>query len=122
MVTVIAAALAIGFAELYAEAVLIEARTRQPVGRRGVAHIARESSWVVFGAGFPALFFLIAVVGAIHLHTAIVLSKWSGLALILSYGFLAARLAGFDRGRSAIRAAAVGLIGVALIVLKAFLH
>ena len=52
----------------------------------------------------------------------ITLSKWSGLGLIGGYGFLAARLAGSGVARSLVHAAAVGLVGGALIGLKAVLH
>jgi hypothetical protein len=121
-VAVVATAVAVGLAEVYSDAVAHEARTRRPVDRGRLWGLARESAPVVFGAGFPAVFFVLAAAGLLGLDTAFSLSKWSGLALICGYGFLAARLAGSPLGRSFAHAAAVGSIGAALILLKALLH
>ena len=121
-VLVAATALAIGFAELYSEAVSAEASTRHPVRRPELRRMARDAAAVVFGAGFPAIYFLMAALGMMSAHTAVVWSKWSGLALICGYGYFAARLAGFGIAGAALRAGIVSLIGVALIVIKALLH
>ncbi len=118
----VGSAIAIGLAELYSEAVSLEARSRRPVGRRELRPLAGESAAVIAGAGFPALFFVLAAPDAISLHLAFTLAKWSGLGLICGYGFLAARLAGATLGRGLAHGAAVGLIGGALIALKAVLH
>jgi hypothetical protein len=115
-------ALAVGLAELYSEVVSLEARTRSPVTRSQLRTMAGESLAVIFGAGFPAVFFLLAATGAIERHTAFVLSKWSGLGLIFGYGFLAARLSGSRPRRALVHAVAVGAVGGALIALKAVLH
>lgn len=115
-------AFAIGLAELYSEALSTEARTRRPVHRSELRAMSLEAVAVVIGAGFPAVFFVLAAIGATDVHAAFTLSKWSGLALICGYGFLAARLAGSTVGRGLAHSAAVGLIGGALIALKAILH
>jgi hypothetical protein len=119
---VIGTALAIGLAELYAEAVSTEARTRQPVHRAELLKMAGEASAVVVGAGFPAVFFLIAAIGLIDTHAAFTLSKWGGLTLICGYGFLAGRLAGSSVWRALWHAALIGVIGVLLIAGKSLLH
>jgi hypothetical protein len=115
-------AIAVGLAELYSEIVSTEARTRRRLERGQLRMMAGDGLAVVFGAGFPAVFFVLAAAGAISTGTAFTLSKWSGLGLIGAYGFLAARLAGAGVARSLLHAAAVGLIAGALIALKAFLH
>jgi hypothetical protein len=115
-------AVAVGLAEMYSEVVSVETRTRRPVDRSTLGAIAGESVAVVFGAGFPALFFILAAVGVMDRHLAFVLSKWTGLGLICGYGFLAARLSGSGSGRALVHAAAVGAVGGALIALKAVLH
>jgi hypothetical protein len=115
-------AIAVGLAEMYSEIVSVEARTRRPVDRSTVGEIAGESVAVVFGAAFPAIFFILAAAGIMDRHLAFVLSKWTGLGLICGYGFLAARLSGSGNGRALVHAAAVGAIGGALIALKAVLH
>lgn len=115
-------AIAIGLAELYSEAVSLEARTRRPVTARQLRPLAGESVAVMVGAGFPALFFILAALDVIDLDLAFALAKWSGLGLICGYGFLAARLAGATLRGGLAHGAAVGLIGGALIALKAVLH
>jgi hypothetical protein len=83
---------------------------------------AREAYPVVFGAGFPAVFFVLAAVGAMGLSLAFTLSKWTGLGLICLYGLLAGRLSGSGWVVSILHALAVAAIGGFLIVLKALLH
>jgi hypothetical protein len=119
---VVGTALAVGLAEVYSEVIAAEARTRHAIGKAHMRAIAGESLAVVFGASFPAVFFLLAATGAIDVDLAFTLSKWSGLGLICGYGFLAARLAGWGFVGALARAALVGLVGGALIALKALLH
>lgn len=115
-------ALAIALAELYSELVATEARTRTRVTLEQVRHAGADSAAVAFGAGFPAVFFVLAAANVVSVELAFTLSKWTGLALICGYGFVAARLAGAALGRALLHSAAVGAIGGALIVLKALLH
>jgi hypothetical protein len=115
-------ALAVGLAELYAEVVAAEARTRHPVPRNEMRAMAVHALAVVFGAGFPAVFFVLAAASVVDLQLAFALSKWSGLGLICSYGFLAARLAGAGIARAVLHSAAVGAIGGFLIALKSLFH
>jgi hypothetical protein len=120
--TVGAAALAVGLAEAYSEIVGEEARTRRPVLRDRVRVLVMDGAAVTFGAGFPALFFVLAAAGAMDTDLAFTLSKWTGVGLISAYGFLAARLSGSRLGGALLHAGAVGGIGVALIALKALVH
>src|SRR3954470_8929771 len=84
---VIGTAVAVGLAEAYSELVGVEVRTRRRLRAAQVRATLAEGGAVAFGAGFPALFFLLASVGAIDLQLAFNLSKWSGLALLCAYGF-----------------------------------
>ena len=118
----IATGVAIGLAELYADFVSTEARTRRRVARADLAEMVREASAVVFGAGFPAIFFVLAAAGVLSIDHAFTFAKWSGIGLIAGYGYLAARLAGAPHTHSAARGLAIGLVGAALIALKALLH
>ena len=120
--TVAGAALAVGLAEAYSEIVGTEARTRRPVHRASVRALVLEAASVTLGAGFPALFFVLAAAGAIDIDLAFTLSKWTGVGLISAYGFLAGRLSGSGLGGAILHAAAVGGIGAALIGLKALVH
>ena len=114
--------MAVGLAELYSEVIAREARQRATVEAAGLRELAGEALAVVAGAGFPAVFFLLAAVGAFDVHTAFALSKWSGVALLGGYAFLGARLAGLGVGRSLAHAAAIGALGGTLIAAKALVH
>jgi hypothetical protein len=117
-----ATAVTIGLTELYSEAISLEARTRAPLDRHQLRSVTGEAIAVTGGAGFPALFFVLAALGAFDLDLAFRLARWSGLALIGGYAFLAARLAGASVARGLLHAAALGLLAGGLIALKAVLH
>jgi hypothetical protein len=119
---IIGTAVAVGLAEVYSEVVGREARTRRPAGWAGVREALGEAGPVILGAGFPAIFFILAAAGAIDLDLAFTLSRWTGLGLICGYGYLAGRLSGSGPFAALLHAAAVGAIGGALIALKSIVH
>jgi hypothetical protein len=120
--SLIGTAVAVGLAEAYSEIVAAEARTRQPVHRDRVRHVVAEAGAVVFGAAFPAVFFLLAAIGVMEVRTAFRVATWTGLALIVAYGYFGARLSGSGVGAAILKSLAVGAIGGILIALKALLH
>jgi hypothetical protein len=115
-------AVAVGLAEVYSEYLGAEARTRRPVEARQVRQLLVEAAAVTFGAGFPAVFFVLAAAGVLDIDVAFRLAKWSGLGLICAYAFVAARLSGAGLARAVIHAAVLGVVGGALIALKSLLH
>jgi hypothetical protein len=121
-VTLLATAIAVALAELYSEIVGTEVQTRARVGREQILDMLDEIGAVAFGVAFPSLFFLLAALDAIDLDAAFAIAKWSGLGLIVAYGFAAARLTGDTVPRSLRRAAIAGLVAAFLIVIKALLH
>ena len=118
----IASAVAVGLAEVYSEFVGTEAHTQRHLRPAEVRTLLLDAGAVTLGAAFPAVFFLLAGLDVLTLDTAFDLAKWTGLGLISTYGFLAARLAGSGPGVALLHAAAVGAIGGVLIGLKAVLH
>jgi hypothetical protein len=120
--TLLGTALAVGLAELYSEVVGAEIRTRRRVERGHFREIATDVAAVAFGISFPAVFFLLSVVGAMQVGTAFELAKWSGLGLIGFYGYCAGRLSGMGLPAALVQAAAVAAIGGFLIGLKALIH
>lgn len=118
----IGTALAVALAEIYSEFVGTEARTRRPVARTQLRELLADGGAVTFGAGFPAVFFVIAAAGVLDVDAAFLLAKWTGLGLICMYAFLAARLSGYRLAGALIHAALLGAIGGALIAIKALLH
>ena len=105
----VGSAVAVGLAEAYSEFVGTEAHSRRHVRRAEVRQLLVDSAAVTVGAAFPALFFVLAALDVIVLDTAFQLAKWSGVALICTYGFLAARLAGSRPGVALLHAATVGI-------------
>lgn len=119
---ILATAVMIGLAELFSEAIVAPARTKQMLAVSHVRTLARDALAVTIGAGFPAIYFLLAALGVIDDGTAFRLAKWTGLALVCSYAYLAARLSGATPGRALSHATAAGAVGFALIELKSQLH
>jgi hypothetical protein len=119
---IVGTAVAVGLAELYSDVIGAEARNRRALDRAQLRASAEDVAAVTAGAGFPAVFFILAAAGAFDLDTAFTLAEWTGLGLLCGYGYLAARLAGSSAWRALLHAAAVGAIGGGLIVLKALLH
>jgi hypothetical protein len=115
-------AVAVGLAEAYSEVVGLETRMRRRISPAEVRHILDDVLAVMFGIVFPDVFFALSAVGAMSLDTAFSLAKWSGLGLIVFYGFCAARLSGKSLAGAFLRGAAVGAIGAFLIALKALVH
>jgi len=120
--TILTTAVAVGLAELYSELVGARVRLQGPVPPEHRGAIAADVGAVMAGAGFPAVFFLLAALGVLELDTAFTIAKWSGLGLIALYGFWAARLGGASHRRSVVHAGAVALIGAFVIALKALVH
>ena len=115
-------AIAVGLAEVYSEVVGTETSTRRPVTRAELHSMVEDAAAVGFGVAFPAVFFLLAALGVGELAGAFTLAKWTTLGLIGFYGYWAARFAGQSRPRAVVKGALVALVGLALIVLKSFVH
>ncbi|HEY7454929.1 MAG TPA: hypothetical protein VH683_10205 [Thermoleophilaceae bacterium] len=122
VVSLVATAIAVGLAELYSDVVGTETRTRARVEREQLAEMLGDIGAVMIGVAFPAIFFLLAVIGVFDVDTAFTVAKWSGLALITAYGYIAARFTGATALGAVRRAGIAGLIAAFLIVIKALLH
>jgi VIT1/CCC1 family predicted Fe2+/Mn2+ transporter len=120
--TLLGTAVAVGLAEIFSAFVGIETRMRRHVRAAELRYTASDAAAVAFGIAFPVVFFVLAAADAIEEQTAFTLAKWSGVGLLVFYGFAAARLAGERLLASAVRGLAAGLIGAFLIGLKALLH
>jgi hypothetical protein len=119
---VVATAIAMALAEVFSEFIGIETRERRHVGGREIPALLADAGAVAVGAGFPAVFFLLAALKLIELDTAFAIAKWSGLALIFAYAWAASRLAGSSVAKATVHASGVGAIGLVLIAVKALLH
>jgi hypothetical protein len=120
--TLVGTGVAVGLAEFYSEFLGTEITTRRRVDRAGFREIGANVVAVVFGASFPATFFVLAAAGVFEVDTAFELAKWSGLPLTAFYGLCAARLRGEGWPGALFQAAMVALIGAFLIGLKALVH
>ena len=120
--TLVGSALAVGLAEAYSELVAADVRTHRPTDASRIREVLGETAAVVFGAAFPAVFFIVAAAGAIAVDTAFTLARWSGLGLIVAYGYLGARLSGSRVAVALAKAAAVGSAGGIVILIKSLPH
>jgi hypothetical protein len=120
--TLLGTAVAVGLAELYSELVGFETTRHRKADSKELRHLGIDVAAVGFGISFPAVFFLLAAFESVEEETAFTLAKWTGLGLIGVYGFAGARLSGAGLAVALLQAAAVALIGAALIALKAIVH
>jgi hypothetical protein len=120
--TLLGTALAVALAELYSELVGLQVRGhRRAIGAER-RHLLADIGAVIFGVAFPAVFFLLAAMGAFDDDAAFTIAKWTGLGLIGFYGFVGARVSGSSLLVSLAQASAVAIIGGLLIALKALVH
>jgi hypothetical protein len=115
-------AVAVGLAEVYSEVVGAETSTRRPVSRGDLSSMVDDAVAVGFGVAFPAVFFLLSVLGFYEVDAAFSVAKWSGLGLIGFYGYWAARFAGAPAHRALVKGTLVALVGAGLILLKSLVH
>jgi hypothetical protein len=120
--SLLSTAVAVGLAELYSEVVGTETRTRHRIARTELGQIVEDVVAVTIGVAFPAIFFILAAAGAMEVDTAFQIAKWSGLALIGVYGFVAARFAGAGLVGAVAQGLAVAAIGAVMIAVKALVH
>src|SRR4051812_12501550 len=92
--TLVGTAIAVGLAEAYSELVAADARTHRPADRQRLRLVARESSAVVFGAGFPAAFFVLAAARVIPPAAALPPPEWARRRVIVGLRVLGARASG----------------------------
>lgn len=111
--TLVATALAVALAELYSELVTVRATSARSV---------REALGVALGVAFPAVFFVLEAAGAIGEETAYVFAKWTGVALIGGYGYVAARRAGNTNTSAIVQGLAIAAVGALLIGFKSLVH
>ena len=120
--TLIGTAVAVGLAELYSELVGLQVRGHRRAEGAERRELLADIAAVTFGVAFPSVFFILAAAGAMEEDTAFTVAKWTGLGLIALYGVVGARVSGAGMVASLIQGSAVGLIGGALIALKALVH
>jgi hypothetical protein len=120
--TLIGTAVAVGLAELYSELVGLQVRGHRRAEGTERRELLADIAAVAFGVAFPSVFFILAAAGAMEEDTAFTVAKWTGLGLIAVYGVVGARVSGAGFVASLIQGSAVGLIGGALIALKALVH
>ncbi|GIK78308.1 MAG: hypothetical protein EDQ89_06100 [Acidobacteria bacterium] len=115
----IGAAIALTLAELFADRVGISVSERRPANEAERRREYREALTGLVVAAIPIAFFLLAVLDAIELRGAFILSQWSGFGILAVYSFVASRAAGNSTPRSVAGAAALTAVGGALILLNA---
>jgi hypothetical protein len=115
----IGAAIALTLAELFSDRIGISIRSGRRANAEELRHAYREALTGLVVVAVPIAFFVLAVLDAIELHAAFILSQWSGFAILAVYSFIASRAVGNSTLGSLARAAALTTVGGALILLNA---
>jgi hypothetical protein len=123
LASVIGGAIAVGLADLYAGVVGHMIRDRKPPTRRLVKQDAFAIlEGITVAVALPIIFFGLHRLGVLATQRAFDLTEWTELVLIGLYAYVANRFAGFSTGHSLMLGGAVTLIGLFLVLLKAFFH
>jgi hypothetical protein len=118
----VATAITISLAGVFSEAISLQARERHELTRSDRRLLGRETLAEVVSCSFPSVFFVLAELGVFSEAAAFQISKWTGVALVCFYAFLAGRLAGQSLTHATRYAASAAIIGTLLIELKAAAH
>ena len=115
---VIATAVALTLAELFADRVGISIRKGRQATEEERQEEHREALTGLAVVAIPISFFVLAVLDVIELHTAFVLAQWAGFGILAIYSYVASRASGGSRMRSIVGAVGLTAIGGALILLN----
>lgn len=118
VLSLLAALVAVGFAEAYAEFLEQMLRNRRPLRGRERVEILEGIALHLLPALAPILFFLLVAVRVLGLETAYGLAEWTGVAVIGLFAFGAYRAAGASVARSLLAGGALTAVGLGLVVIK----
>jgi hypothetical protein len=116
---VLGAAIALTLAEIFADRVGISIRSRRPASEDEIRHEYRGALTGLVIAFLPISMFLLAVLDAIKLDLAFILSQWIGFGILAIYSYVAGRASGGSRAHAILGAVGLTAIGGALIALNA---
>jgi hypothetical protein len=120
VLSLVAALVAVGCAEAYAEFLEAMLHRRRTLQGRERLSIVEGIVLHLLPALAPIAFFLLAAVRAIKLETAYGLAEWTGVAVLGLFAYGAYRAAGASVGRSLVAGAGLTAVGLALVVVKLF--
>jgi hypothetical protein len=118
VLSLLAALVAVGCAEAYAEFLEEMLQRRRPLRGRERVTIVEGIALHLTPALAPIAFFLLAAVRAIKLEVAYGLAEWTGVAVLGLFAFGAYRAAGASVGRSLVAGGALTAVGLLLVVVK----
>ena len=123
VVTLLFSGLGVALAELYSDFIGTKINKRSALTWEERKEITRNVSSVMIGALLPLPLVILAWMGLISLEFAIFLDKWLLVTVLLFYGFVAAKLIGYNSLWSIVSAFAVCTAGILVVMLKsAFGH
>lgn len=120
VLSLLAALVAVGCAEAYAEFLEEMLQRRRVLQGRERLTIVEGIALHLLPALAPIAFFLLATVRAVKLETAYGLAEWTGVAVLGLFAFGAYRAAGASVGHSLLAGAGLTAVGLALVVVKLF--
>ncbi len=118
VLSLVAALVAVGFAEAYSEFLEEMLQNRRPLRRRERLAILEGVGLHLLPCLAPIAFFLLAWLRVLALETAFGLAEWTGVAVIGLFAFGAYRAAGASVGRSLLAGGALTGVGLLLVVIK----
>lgn len=118
VLSLLAALIAVGFAEAYAEFLAEMIQHRRALRGAERVRILEGIALHLLPALAPIAFFLLVGVRLLGLETAYGLAEWTGVAVIGLFAFGAYRAAGASIGRSLVAGGALTAVGLVLVLIK----
>lgn len=119
IVSIVGAVFVVAVAEAYAEFLQEMIAHRRALNRDERRQIVAGITVHGVAALAPIVFFVLARLDVLALQTAYTIAKWVGVAVLGFYAFAAYRAAGLGVRRSLLAGAALTLVGLSLVGLKA---
>jgi hypothetical protein len=120
VLSLVAALIAVGFAEAYADFLEEMLRHRRTLHGRERLTILEGVALHLLPALAPISFFVLAAIRAIGLETAYGLAEWTGVAILGLFAFGAYRAAGGTILHSLLAGAGLTAVGLAVVIVKLF--
>jgi hypothetical protein len=122
LVTIVGLAIAVGLSQIYADVIGSTFRLARQLTHHEWLEISADVAFGFGAALVPAIFFVLALLGAMSLGNAFVVAEWTGVAVIWFYVFTAARAAGLKLGRALVWSLALTACAVGIVELKLLAH
>lgn len=116
--TILFSAFGVALAELYSDFIGTRIREQRALTLSERMHVLRHTSTVLIGGLVPLPYFILAWLGILSEDLAFFLARWTLVAVLLFYGWVASRLSGYNLKWSVAFSFGACTIGIFVVLFK----